>query len=163
MNRFAAFPVSLLVVFAGGCSCQSLPSDATTALRNGTSFELLSLDPGHERDVLVGEWEGEVFHNQAVIGSTVIDDAAVRTELLDALDEGIAANDPNVAAACFWPRHGIRVMYEGEQHEFVICFKCLRVHYYIDDDVYSSFGVAKIPKPVFDKVLQDAGVPLPAK
>ncbi len=164
MKRRLRQLLPVLALLAFGCApAQQLPPDAFIALRDGTNFELISLDPVHERAVLDGEWQGEVFHNQAVIGSTSVEDATVRAALLDALVEAVAEKDLSADSKCFYPRHGIRVLHNGQQHDFVICFQCEKAGRYIDGEAVLGFYLAKTLKQVFDKVLQDAGVPLPEK
>lgn len=151
-----------LALLTFGCApTPEIPPDASAVLRNGTNLELFSLDPRQEDAIRNRTYQGDLFAGWAVLGSTIIDDAASRTELLDALEEGVAASRPNTYAECFWPRHGIRVRHGGQQHDFLICFECIRVRWLIEGNTQASFGVTRIPQPTFDKVLEDAGVPLP--
>lgn len=61
--------------------------------------------------------------------------------------------------ACFNPRHGIRVSHNTKRTDFVICFECLQVK--VHGEGQGDFLVSDFPKAIFDKVLRDAGVPLP--
>lgn len=109
--------ILMLLISLSGCSAKQLPkavslnklpSQASEALHNATTFELFSLEPSE------GEKESNSsnFHGWNILGSHKITDLAVRNKILEA---GIAENDGRVAA-CFAPRHGIRVKYKGEQH-----------------------------------------------
>ncbi|QDT95823.1 hypothetical protein [Gimesia aquarii] len=132
-----------------------LPTEASNALHNATTFELFSLDP-NQRDQKPGV---DMFHGWKILGSVEVSDSATRNTLLNALDAGIAENDGTVAA-CFEPRHGIRVEYDGKQHDFVICFQCYSGKWYTDGKESEGYTLTDSPKPVFDRVLQAASVQL---
>ena len=67
------------------------------------------------------------------------------------------------AAACFNPRHGLRVTRNGKTIDFVICFECFQVKVFGGDKDEGGFRITDTPQPSFDKVLRDAKVPLAAK
>lgn len=133
-----------------------IPIEASDALRDGHSFELLSLDPTQRN----GNSDAESFHNWVVLGVAPISDASIRAELLDALDAGVAEND-GIVAACFDPRHGIRVVHNGKLYEFVICFECYAARWYTDGDQNKGFLTTGRPQQIFDRVLIDVGIDLP--
>ena len=149
--------IALLIVILSGCSTNRVPTDASKSLRNARTIELFSLDPAI-RDKTDGS---TTFHGWKVLGSTKLSAGNQRDSLLDALETGIAEHDGTVAA-CFDPRHGIRVTYEGKQHDFVICFHCFQAEWYIDDVKTEGFLLSRSPQPTFDKLLRDASVTLPA-
>ena len=76
-----------------------------------------------------------------------------------ALKQGVSENVDGMAASCFNPRHGIRVIEKGVTTDFVICFECLQVQVYSGSST-SGFLTMSSPQPEFDKVLKAAGVPL---
>lgn len=135
-----------------------LPAEAEAALRLAPKWELFSLDPEVEPD----EAKPETFHGWKVLGSVEIKDKSTRQKLLDSLRASVAAN-PGVVAACFSPRHGIRVKQNGEQHDFVICFQCYHIRWYPHDEPESGFNPTDSPVDAFNSVLQQANVPLPAQ
>lgn len=154
----------LMILTVAGCTTKQpptdtpknqLPTEASNALRNATTFELFSLNP-NQRDQESGI---DTFHGWTILGSVEISDSETRTTLLDALEAGIAENE-GLVAACFDPRHGIRVRYNGKQHEFVICFRCYSGDWYIDEKESEVFYLTDSPKPIFDQVLQAASVQL---
>jgi hypothetical protein len=134
----------------------AIPAEARAILDKADSFELLSLDPSPEGEVKDG------FHDWKVLGKTEVKDAETRKKLVSALAKGAEENDGTVAN-CFNPRHGIRATHGKKTVELVICFECLQVKGYVDkgDKETANFLTAKMPQPVFDKVLKDAGVKLP--
>jgi hypothetical protein len=139
-----------------GCgSAKSLPPLADEALKNGTEFELLSLDPDPDAEK-TGSRE---FCGWKVLGSTVIKDSDTRAELIASIKAGVAENTGTVAD-CFYPRHGIKVTINGEIHEFVICFQCYQVNWNVDGNYKERFLITDSPQPTFDRILKDANVPL---
>ncbi|HCO22988.1 MAG TPA: hypothetical protein DIT97_07985 [Gimesia maris] len=79
---------------------------------------------------------------------------------MQSLEESVAAN-PGIVAACFSPRHGIRVKYKDQQHDFVICFECYHAIWYTDDQQREGFNPTDAPTDAFNHVLKTAEVPLP--
>ncbi|TWU43689.1 hypothetical protein Poly51_62110 [Rubripirellula tenax] len=132
-----------------------LPEEAANALRDGSGFKLYSIDP-MIRDA--GP-EPDGFHDYAVLGSTVV----TRTEqdrLFESLSEGVEAS-VGAIAACFDPRHGIRVEHDGKVYDFLICFECLQIYWYTDGENNSTILVSDSPLDVFNTVLSDASIALP--
>ena len=65
-----------------------------------------------------------------------------------------------MAAACFIPRHGIRMTSGRDTVDLVICFECLSVNVYVNDKREKGFLTTRDPQPTFDAVLKAAGVKL---
>jgi len=137
-------------------SGDKMPADAAVALNEAPEWELFSLDPCIEED----PDDSSRFHGWKILGSTQITDATTRQKLMQALVESVAAN-PGVTAACFAPRHGIRVQYKDQQHDFVVCFECYRAIRYTDDKRQAGFNPTDSPAEAFNRVLKAAEVPLP--
>jgi hypothetical protein len=129
-----------------------IPPEARDILETAEEFQLLSLDPDKDS-------ERDGFHGYKVLGMTRIKAGAPRAELVRALKKG-AAEEEGFEAICFQPRHGLRVIRQGKTADFLICFECLNVAVFMGDKG-DSFRTTKSPKPVFDKALKDAGIPLP--
>lgn len=138
-----------------------LPPETRKVLENGELFVLYSLKPiSVEYLKSTDENPIEVFHDFPVLGKVEIQSAVERATLLKALYAGISEND-GMAANCFFPRHGIRATLNGETVDQVICFECAQIetHAPHGKNVLTSAS----PQLVFDKTLQDAGVPLAEK
>ena len=60
-------------------------------------------------------------------------------------------------AACFNPRHGIRVTRNEKEADFVICFECAQVEVFGEN--YGRFLIANSAQPLFDSVLRISGIP----
>lgn len=157
---------ALLVTLAAlGCSSEPsrnipdplgvpMPAEATAALRTGIDFELLSLDPSYlDRDQRPTD-----FHNWDVLGSTAVSQFD-RSQLVDALIASVPES-VGAIAACFNPRHGIRVTHDGKQFDFVICFECLQIYWYTDDEKNPKILTSGSPLKLFNDVLTDASIPV---
>jgi hypothetical protein len=133
------------------------PSNELNALDDADRFELFSLDPSMTGWIPApGRSE---FHNHAVLGSTDILDRATQMELRNALKAGIRESGGE-EAACFDPRHGIRVTHGSAVTDFVICFECEQVEVWRDGARITTLPTTHSPQPIFDRVLQNAHVPL---
>ena len=98
----------------------------------------------------------EMFHGVPVLGKIQLDNDQ-QSEVINAMNKGIA--DGNSVAACFWPRHAVRIENDGVLTDYLICFHCYRIKRFADgsSDTISS---TRSPKIVFNKVLSDAGIEL---
>lgn len=148
------FITLFLVALLAGCSTKRLPLELQTALREANSLQLHSLDPTPTSRDRKGPFQG-----WQDLGSTDVSATAVRTQLLDAFDNGIADSDGSVAM-CFNPRHGLRAIYDGKTYDVVICFECLQGIWFVDDVEMPGFLLTGTPQTVFDTILTDASIPL---
>ena len=127
---------------------------ASKVLREGTEFQLYSIDPSFGGP---GP-HSDGFHGFAILGATPVSDSE-RKQLVDALAAGVEES-VGAIAACFNPRHAIHVQHEGKRHDFLICFECLQIYWYTDDEKNSTILTSESPQGIFDQVLSDASVPL---
>jgi hypothetical protein len=134
-----------------------IPEAAARALEKADTAELYSLDPDPRR-----EKEGGGFHGWTVLGKTEVKGQAARKELLGALRRSADANETG-PAACFNPRHGLRLTAGGKAVDLVICFECLQVQVHDGSDKATGFLISAGPQPAFDRVLTAAGVPRAGK
>lgn len=124
-------------------------------LQNSERLTLFSLSPHHGP---LFSWRRlpPNFHGYPILGSVELTGEA-KSELLGKLYTAIA--EEASPARCFNPRHGIRATDGGGQIDLVICFECGQVVSYI----HGKEGGAILSGSAashFDKVLQDAKVPL---
>jgi hypothetical protein len=131
-----------------------LPADVREILEKAEGMTLLSLDP----DEKAGVDAAVQFHGWKVLGETRIKDRAARAKVAAALVEG-ASKKGLEPAKCFNPRHGLQLTHKGKTVDLVICFKCARVRVY--GAGAERFLISRSPQPALDKILKDAGVPLP--
>jgi hypothetical protein len=134
-----------------------MPARAQAALEKSQNVELFSLDPSLPR-----KQTKESFHDWAVLGKTTLNTEAGRKRLRTAFERAVRESSGAVAA-CFNPRHGIRVSYEKGTIDFIICFECLLVQIIEGDNYLPDVLVSDSGQIVFDGILRDAGIPLAKK
>jgi hypothetical protein len=154
MKRIFLALLTLLATLAPAGAAEnanSIPLDADTALRNAKEMTLLSLRPYPEVK------EGG-FHGFKILGQTALAEkpqAAAEAALREAFK-----NWDGLFAACFNPRHGIRVKSGDAVFDFVICFECQSVLVLKGEKRAGSFGITGNPG-VLDALLKAAGIALP--
>src|SRR5262245_57246499 len=96
----------LLAITSLGCG-----SEPAVAVDVPDSLILYALDPREptEQDLA----DPEKFHGYAIRGKVEIPEPARKAELLGALEQGVKDSDGSVAA-CFQPRHGLRLTRHGK-------------------------------------------------
>lgn len=67
--------------------------------------------------------EANVFMGYPVFGTVTIHDAGKRQELYSRLHENINRRNVEIAA-CFWPRHGVRLKFGNRVIDYALCFQC---------------------------------------
>ena len=163
MHRHCSVALTFLALVMASVSARAaekenkIPEDLRAILEKSEQFELLSLSPE-----LLQEKPKDGFHGWKVLGTTTVKDAETRQKLVVAFKKGVEENK-GVAAACFQPRHGIRVTHDGKTVEFVICFECFHVRAFAGDKDRKGFFITNSPQAAFDGVLKEAKVPLPEK
>lgn len=136
-----------------------IPDKVERLFDKAETLELYSLNPD------LGPGEGgrpltDGFHGWQVLGQTEVKEQADRKRLADALR--LAAEDNfGMAAACFNPRHGLRLKQGDATIDLVICFQCLQVLVYEKDKKREAFLTTHGPQPAFDAMLTKADIPLP--
>ena len=83
-----------------------------------------------------------------------------RKKLVAAFEKGIEDSDGTIAA-CFNPRHAMRVTHNGKTPDFVICFECVQVYVFLGKEHMKTLLTTGSPQAAFDRVLKEAKVPLP--
>lgn len=135
---------------------EPFPDDIRQALKKGEKVELLSLDPG-------SWYEGpDNFHGFHMIGKTAVNDAAMRRELRESLFASTEGNK-RLTALCFGPRHGLSIKWKSHSYDFVICFHCSQIRFYVDGHRQGGTGTVATPEPLFDRILTAGNVRLAAK
>ena len=131
-----------------------LPLETKRFLLDADKFVLLSLDPETDFKNKLKN----TFRKHRVIGYTNVEQSKDRTNLVDALDSGIA--NGYGSARCFNPRHGIIATKDDKRMDCLICFECGSLLIY-SASITNGFTTSKAPAVVFNGVLRKAGVPLP--
>jgi hypothetical protein len=158
MNRFGSISVIAVIVLSGWSFGRDneIPKEAKEAFDKAAQFELYSLDP----DRLASKDEKvDLFHGWKVLGKIVVKGADAK-KVRAAVEKGVRDSDGSVAA-CFNPRHGIRIVTDKKTYDLVICYECLSATVYQGEERAGSFLTARGPENALNGVLRDAKVPLP--
>jgi hypothetical protein len=100
----------------------------------------------------------EYFHDHRMLGRTEVKDPKRKDDLLAALYSSVEKYRGS-AAACFNPRHGIVAAAGTNRVELLICFECDQGAEF-GDSGQRWFLIGKEPQELFNRTLQEAGVPL---
>lgn len=159
-------------VCVSGCSNDDVPDYALpelldTALRDATDVELISVDPTSTTTLAFVEAEngvdvGELLVDEwIIVDRTFIDSSTQRSELFDAIRASITAGQQaGDRAECFNPRHALQFNSDGETHVLILCFECLQIRWYIDEEYQRGFATSDAPTELFDSALIDNGAQL---
>ena len=153
--------LAILLLASSQLACAANQSNRLTAdveamLDKADQIELISLSPEH-----LQEAPKDAFYRWRVLGRTMIK-GEDKVAALKALRSGIAANE-GMVAGCFNPRHGIRVTHDGKTTDLVICFECMSIQVFQGEKQLANVLTTADAKPLFDKLLAAAKVPLAAK
>jgi hypothetical protein len=143
-NRFVYFSAVLVLAILRGCRGNSIDS-----------MTLYSLDGTFD---LEKKPEGEVFHGYPVLGKTQLESAEDRRIILAAAKKGIAEREGDTLK-CFWPRHGVRAVQNGNTTDYLICFECKQLSSYLNGEFSSHENTSRTPQATIDAHLKKAGVP----
>lgn len=157
MKRLGALLSTFLcaLFFPLAAAAVEMPAELRDALEKSDVLELLSLRPAR----IEKKQGASNYHGWEVIGRQWIRDAALRKKLVAALLAGVEENQ-GLGAACFRPRHGIRVVQKGRYTDFIICFECYQVQVYVDDKPQKSVLVTRTPEDAFNESLKQLKLPL---
>jgi hypothetical protein len=132
-----------------------IPPDAAQALQTATKGTLYSL----KISAAPGPISEKAFHNCDVLGQTELNEKQLATAT-EAFQSAVASWNPTGGiAACFNPRHGLRVTANGHTYDFVLCYECKQLYIYEDDKNMASLQVGGTPD-VLNGLLSAANVPL---
>jgi hypothetical protein len=139
----------LLVLCVLGCSARLPPknavfNDAKMILRDGTDFELMSIDPV----------------TSDCLGSTVVKNQDLQKQIAESIFDAMIENP--ITANCFEPRHSIKVKFDGRIYVLVICFECSQLQWWCGTE-YHTYPISNKPQTFLDEVLTKANIPLAMK
>ena len=134
-------------------------AEGLPCLNTPEELVLYSIDGREEREDVSSS--DEQFHGYPILGKLQVKQATARAAIIAAIKGGVAQSDGS-AAACFWPRHGIHVVENGESADYVICFECSQMAIYHRENKDSA-PTTSYPQSVLDGYLEGAGIPLAPK
>lgn len=158
MNRHWLGVILIAVIGLGlsGCKRTALPEELSEALREGTEFELISIEPKDNQEID----SPDRIDGNLILGRTAVTDKATRNALVSAIEESAAPTGEEVAACLFLPRHVVRLKHKGEVYDFIICFQCVGLKVRKGGQSAANFMFDRKHKDLFNKVLTDANVKL---
>lgn len=130
---------------------------------------LLSLDGpavfrNDGRPFTPADGRGELLFGYPVLGKVMVTDLDHRRAVVAAVREG--AKYKGSMATCFIPRHAVRTVKNGHVVNVVICYECYGYRVYTGDGTAADVNGGPMSadgRPLLDKILTDAGVPLAPK
>ena len=134
---------------------QELKTDVETP----SELTLYSLDFREIRERLIDpipDDKRERFGDFLVLGKVKIEESTKRKEIMESIHKAI----PNGAEgpACFWPRHGLKIVDSKGTTELIICFQCVQYKATGAHAIDGYGTISAAPKPLLNKILSDAGV-----
>jgi hypothetical protein len=103
----------------------------------------------------------QAFYDHQILASADLPGTDERHELITLLWGGISDHEEGIPIDCFNPRHGIRVRSGDRWLDWVICFKCHRLHVYDQDgEQVASKGISSSVEPRFSAIYRAAGLEL---
>lgn len=147
--------LALLGLLGAGCNRTALPGELSKALREGTEFELISIEPKDNQKI---DSPNRIDGN-LILGRTSVTNKETRDALVRAIEESAVPMDGSVACL-IKPRHVVRVRHKGEVYDFIICFQCKITQLWKGGKFDSEFVFDRKHKELFNKILTDAGVKL---
>lgn len=150
----------LVSVAFAATATEQLPNEAVAALKTGKKFILFSLEPPSDRKLGAPEPKPEQSHHGfRILGSTELADTEARVSAIAAITDAVRHFD-GALAACFEPRHSLRVIAaNGTTHDFVACFECHQVYVYRGDNRIGTAGMTGSQKQLDDLLIR-AKVPV---
>jgi len=153
-------PLLIVTVLVGGGTLvyrlrrlQSVPAAAWHCLREPQQMILYSIHPEEPADFVKG---AAVFHGYRILGQVSVAARSEQKRVAAATQHAVLAALGE--AACFNPRHGIRVSDGGHTCDFVLCFECGRMDYYLDHQTVGSTIIDRSPDAL-NAVLREGQVP----
>jgi hypothetical protein len=143
--------VLLALTAVVSCQSNSISGDAWDALESSSSFEIVSLEPSS-----IGEKHADMLYYWRVIGRGNVTSKSVKEKLVAALRDSI--EDEPVGASCFDPRHAIRVSNGGHDYDFLICFSCGYLYWYLDGTKQETVLIGDAGATTFNKEFKAAGL-----
>lgn len=140
------------VAFASGRP-NALPTEADQALHSGGPAVIYSLEPWVAPDRKVALR----LQGYEILGQSELSDAQ-RQIAVGAFDSALAEWDGAIAA-CFDPRHALRIRFKGHAYDFLLCYSCQQMEVFRDGERLGGAGTAGSPT-VLNELMKGLRLPL---
>ncbi len=154
----SVIPLLVALALVGGCQAKpggEIPDEPD-------SLTLFSIDGA-------GSWKGErtelTLYGCPVLGSVEITDPTQRRDVMAEVKNAIQ-NAPKDRAACWMPRHVLRLVTKGKALDVVICFECrsYRAYHSETESVRAGGGgISPDGQTMLNDILAKANVPVAPK
>lgn len=133
---------------------REIPEVVGNCLLRPQQMILYSINPDGSASALA---KAPRFHDYRILGQVSIVAPTDRQRVVDAVESAVL--ESTVPAACFEPRHGLRVSAGHDTCDLLICFECGRMEMYAGGRQVGGTGVGGSPEDL-NSILTAAGVPL---
>ena len=137
-----------------------IPTEAKRILENASGMILMSLDPTLRSPNIMARATESLsyrhFRGWRLLGQTNINDPVTRRKVSVSVERSVRDFD-GLIAACFNPRHALRVTSGTQTYDFIICYECHSMEIYSGDHELPGVALTGSSEPL-DKVLQAAHV-----
>ncbi len=155
--KFLLSSLFLLVVIVSSIQASQyenkLPVDAADALQVPGKVILYSLEPWS-----MVTTNDNAFHGYKILGQATLDGKQAAIAVA-AFESAISDKEHQFHAACFDPRHAIRLKSNGHTYDFLLCYACGYLYAYRDDKNIAMLDAAGSPK-VLNGLLMANNVPI---
>lgn len=135
-----------------------MQAEVHKALAAAESATLYALHP-YPHETEGEEWAEHARLDDYVVLDQAEVDAATARKVLTLVYDGIEASDGRVAA-CFNPRHGIRVSGPSGDYDLVICYECLSMQIHHDGEFVQNLLTAEATEKALTPIWAEAGLEL---
>lgn len=144
-------PIAFSVLFVSLTGC----GEPDPVVETPDSLTIYSIDGLDFEDDELPKTDEE-FKGYPVLGKVEIKDAEKRKKIMESLRKGIRNSDGKMAK-CFLPRHGIIATKDGKTTEYVICFECLQLKVWANEELKTEPTTTE-PKSLLNDFFNDSGV-----
>ena len=140
MPKFAWLAISFwisLVPAAADDRSNALPAEFERALSAPEHVEVFSLEPTQRDSGAKG------YHGYKVLGHAPVEGEDAQTAIKEF--KNAIARWNGAIAGCFEPRQALAVQYKGHTYEFLICYTCQNLAYFLDGKSIGDVGVTGSP------------------
>lgn len=161
MTRTMAVVGMFLAMALAGCASResqlqkAFSTEGRWILEAPESMEFFTLKPSYEG--LAVPPPG-TMHGHTILGQTMIVDAALRRQLVEALVDAVTRDNDLASGCVFSPRHALRLTRGGKVADVLICFECRDLQTHLAGKIVGTTTINASSQALFERVARDAGL-----
>ena len=140
---------------------EDVPALETEILRQAPAASLFAVNPDWPRGD-AERTDPARFHGHEILGRAVISEPKKLLSVLDLVARACCENDDTVAA-CFSPRHGVRVDDGESVVDLLVCFECLQIKVFRDGAVVGGGCIGSTLEPEVSTLYRSVGLPIASR